>query len=256
LLPDLVLPFDDEEFAGCTVADVLADPDRFEGATLADPNEGPDYGHCVAKILRRPDGTPWIDSFAHGRTVYELKYDAAAVRSAIQKADKTEVVKTLLERAVVADLNAQELEELRDLAAMRSGAGKQAIKTMLKRAQKEQSAPSRSASAVPPGAPTPGRRFTTQPSMRRGCRRCKYSTTYLAHRRPKYRRRATLTTTSRGHGSSASRTRMHLQTQTPTQKSNGNANDQTAHPRTVGVIKDERNGSRRNDRAVHRLCRR
>jgi len=90
-LPDLVLPFDDEEFAGCTVADVLADPDRFEGATLADPNEGPDYGHCVAKILRRPDGTPWIDSFAHGRTVYELKYDAAAVRSAIQKADKTEV---------------------------------------------------------------------------------------------------------------------------------------------------------------------
>lgn len=140
LLPDLVLPFDDEEFAGCTVADVLADPDRFEGATLADPNEGPDYGHCVAKILRRPDGTPWIDSFAHGRTVYELKYDAAAVRSAIQKADKTEVVKTLLERAVVADLNAQELEELRDLAAMRSGAGKQAIKTMLKRAQKEHAA--------------------------------------------------------------------------------------------------------------------
>jgi hypothetical protein len=123
---------------------------------------------------------------------------------------------------------------------MRSGAGKQAIKTMLNRAQKEQSAPSRSASAVPPGAPTPGRRFTTQPSMRRGCRRCKYSTTYLAHRRPKYRRRATLTTASRGHGSSASRTRMHLQTQTPTQKSNGNANDQTAHPRTVGVIKDER----------------
>ena len=32
-----------------------------------------DYGRCVAKILRRPDGTPWIHSFAHGRTVYELK---------------------------------------------------------------------------------------------------------------------------------------------------------------------------------------
>ncbi len=137
LLPDVVLPFDDEEFAGCTVADVLADPDRFEGATLADPNEGPDYGHCVAKILRRPDGTPWIHSFAHGRTVYELKYDAAAVRSAVEKADKPVVVKTLLELAVVADLDEQELEELRDLAAKRSGAGKQAIKTMLKAAQKE-----------------------------------------------------------------------------------------------------------------------
>src|SRR5262245_6118800 len=37
LLPDLVLPFDDADFAGCTVADVIADPTRFEGATLADP---------------------------------------------------------------------------------------------------------------------------------------------------------------------------------------------------------------------------
>ena len=65
---------------GCTVADVLADPERFEGATLADPNEGLDYGRCKAKILRRSDGTPLIHSFAHGRTVYELKLDAAAVR--------------------------------------------------------------------------------------------------------------------------------------------------------------------------------
>jgi hypothetical protein len=109
LLPDIVLPFDDEEFAGCTVADVPAEPDRFEGATLADPNEGPDYGFCVAKILRRPDGALWIHSFAHGRTVYELKYDAAAVRSAIEKADKAEMVKTLLDLAVGADLDVLEL---------------------------------------------------------------------------------------------------------------------------------------------------
>ena len=67
----------------------------------------------------------------------ELKYDAAAVRSAIEKADKAEVVKTFLNLAVVADLNEQELEELRALAAKRSGAGKQTIKTMLKAAQKE-----------------------------------------------------------------------------------------------------------------------
>ena len=36
LLPDVVLPFDDPELTGNTVADVLADPGRFEGATLAD----------------------------------------------------------------------------------------------------------------------------------------------------------------------------------------------------------------------------
>ena len=84
LLPDLELPFDDQEFAGCTVADVLADPDRFVGATLADPLEGTDYGPCKAKIMRRADGTPWINSFAHGRTVYELKYDFRAASDAIR----------------------------------------------------------------------------------------------------------------------------------------------------------------------------
>ena len=70
LRPDVVLPCDDEELAGCTVADVLADPAKFEGETLADPLEGVDYGRCVAKIMLRDDGTPWIHSFAHGRTIY------------------------------------------------------------------------------------------------------------------------------------------------------------------------------------------
>jgi hypothetical protein len=140
LLPDIVLSFDEEEFAGRTVADILADPDRFEGATLADPNEGPDYGYCVAKILRRPDGTPWIHSFAHGRTVYDLKYDAAAVRSAIEKADKAEVVRTFIGLAVLADLSEQELEELRDLVVKLSGTGKLAIKTMFKAAKNDHAA--------------------------------------------------------------------------------------------------------------------
>ena len=94
LRPDIVLPFDDPELAGCTVGDVLADPERFEGETLADPLEGVAYGRCVAKIMRRADGTPWIHSFAHGRTIYELKHDAAAVRKAMEKAAKDEVVAT------------------------------------------------------------------------------------------------------------------------------------------------------------------
>ena len=81
LLPDVVLPFDDPELTGCTVADVLADLDKFEGATLADPLEGVDYGIGKAQIMRRADGSIWIHSFAHGRTVYDLKLDAAAVRA-------------------------------------------------------------------------------------------------------------------------------------------------------------------------------
>ena len=78
LRPDIVLPFDDPELAGCTVGDVLANPECFEGETLADPLEGVAYGRCVAKIMRRADGTPWIHSFAHGRTIYELKLDATS----------------------------------------------------------------------------------------------------------------------------------------------------------------------------------
>jgi hypothetical protein len=40
LLPDLELPFDDEALAGTTVADVLKDPAKFIGETLADPLAG------------------------------------------------------------------------------------------------------------------------------------------------------------------------------------------------------------------------
>jgi hypothetical protein len=75
LLSGVVLPFDDEEFAGCTVADVLTDPKRFDGATMADPIEGVAYGRCKAKVLLRRDGMPLINSFAHGGIVYQLQID-------------------------------------------------------------------------------------------------------------------------------------------------------------------------------------
>ena len=83
LLPDVILPFDDEELSGRTVGDVLANPERFMGATLADPLEGPEYGRGKAKVMRRSDGWPWINSFAHGRVVYELRYDITAADAAI-----------------------------------------------------------------------------------------------------------------------------------------------------------------------------
>ena len=85
LLSDVMLSFDNEELDGATVADVLANPARYEGATLADPLEGTDYGACKAKVMRRSDGTPWIHSFAHGRTVYELRHDAAAVDASLRR---------------------------------------------------------------------------------------------------------------------------------------------------------------------------
>jgi hypothetical protein len=137
LHPDVALPFDDEELSGRTVADVLANPDRFEGATLADPLEGAVYGTCVARIMRRADGSVWIHSFAHGRTVYDLKLDAAAIRKAIKTTAKDEAVRTFIRLAVGADLDAEETEQLRDLAAELGGTSKRTIGAMLKAAQRK-----------------------------------------------------------------------------------------------------------------------
>jgi hypothetical protein len=137
LLPSVVLLFDDPALAGCNVGDVLADPDKFEGATLADPLEGIAYGTCKAKIFRGPDGTPWINSFAHGRTTYDLKYDAAAVRAAIHKAAPDEVVEVFIKFAAEAELDGDELKKLRDEAVLRSGVNTSTIKAQMKREEKE-----------------------------------------------------------------------------------------------------------------------
>jgi hypothetical protein len=138
LLPHIVLPFDDPEFVDCTVADVLADPDRFEGATLADPLEGVEYGICKARVMRRTDGTPWVHSFAHGRTVYELRFDAHAAKAALEKTSKEEAADTFIRLVLAGDLDADELERLRDLASNRSGVGRRVLDSKLKRVCQEQ----------------------------------------------------------------------------------------------------------------------
>ena len=135
LLPDLELPFDDEELAGTTVADVLKDPAKFAGETLADPLEGVGYGTCKAKIMRRADGTLWINSFAHGRTTYDIKLDARSIRAALDNASKDEVVGKFIDLALQADLDAVELEQLLGLTAERSGLGPRVIARTLKRAR-------------------------------------------------------------------------------------------------------------------------
>jgi hypothetical protein len=135
LLPDVVLPFDAPEFEGSTVADVLADPDRFIGATLSDPLEGPSYGVGKAKIMQRSDGTLWINSFAHGRAVYDLKHDARSVEAAIIATPKHRVADIFVEHVLAADLEADEEQRLRYLACDRSGTGRQPMGDKLKAAR-------------------------------------------------------------------------------------------------------------------------
>jgi hypothetical protein len=137
LLPDVVLPFDDQDFKGMTVGDVLADPLRFEGATLADPLEGVGYGRCKAKIMLRSDGAPWIHSFAHGRTAYELRLDARAIRVGVEKARDEAAVDTFVGLALAADLDDVELEQLVDYTAKSTGIGFRAILRKFKAAQQQ-----------------------------------------------------------------------------------------------------------------------
>jgi len=138
LLPAIVLPFDDPALAGKTVADVLADPEAYEGETLADPLEGVSYGRCKAKIMRRDDGTPWIHSFAHGRTIYQLKHDAAAVHAILNAASQHDAISMLINHLLTADLDAVEIEELIASASRQTGIGILAIKRMHKAAREAQ----------------------------------------------------------------------------------------------------------------------
>jgi hypothetical protein len=140
LLPDLELSFDDTDLAGTTVADVLADPERFVGETLADPLEGIGYGPGKAKLMRRADGSVWIHSFAHGRTVYDLKYDYKAVAATLKDATPDGLAATFVGLALSADLDLTEVERLRDLVHDRGGIGKRALDAMLKDAHTRQRA--------------------------------------------------------------------------------------------------------------------
>jgi hypothetical protein len=124
LRPDTELAFDDPDLAGKTVADILVDPAGFEGETLADPLEGVEYGAGKAKIMRRADGSVWIHSFAHGRTVYELKNNFAAARAALEKTTSSQAPDELVRLVRSADLDAAEIEELRNLASAKTGISK------------------------------------------------------------------------------------------------------------------------------------
>jgi hypothetical protein len=137
ILPDLELEWDDDDFAGCTVADVLANPARFDGATLADPLEGIEYGRNKAKILRRPDGSPWIYSLAHGRTTYLLRYDARALEALLVAATPEKTAEVFIAAALNADLNDAQSDALKAQVVQKSGVGKQALNASIKAAKRD-----------------------------------------------------------------------------------------------------------------------
>ncbi len=174
LLPGVVLEFDDPELAGCTVGDVLDDPDAFVGETLADPIEGVEDGRCKAKIMRGGDGTPCIHSFAHGRIHLRAQIRRERSAGVARLATATDAVPTLVRLVGMADLDAVETD---GAAAAGEGLSERRRaryqRALLKAADKEQDA-RRNAAARTRAAAT--RRIRDRCSVRRcltprGCRR-------------------------------------------------------------------------------------
>ena len=134
----LELPFDDPDLAGMTVGDVLDDPPRFAGETLADPIEGVEDGRCKARIMWDGVGPPFIHSFAHGYATYQLRYDAAGVQARIARTDAADVVAAMVRLAGMADLNAVETSALVHEVAERAEVGVRAVQATLKEGLAEQ----------------------------------------------------------------------------------------------------------------------
>jgi hypothetical protein len=138
LLSSVVLEFDDPELAGATVGCVLDDPMKYAGETLADPIEGREDGTCKAIVMIGGDGAPFINSFAHGHTIYRLRYDASAVRARCAVA--TDVVAELVRLDGMAELNAVERTALVQEVARGGDVGVRDIRALLKAAAKERAA--------------------------------------------------------------------------------------------------------------------
>ena len=134
LLADFILPWDDAD-ATATVGDVLDHPDAFEGETLSDPIEGPEYGTGKATVMIGRDGVPFIHSFAHGGGVYRLCYDARAIRERIEKAsDKPDALARLL---LAADVDAVEEDLLVKEVAKAAKVGVRAVRAKIKEVREE-----------------------------------------------------------------------------------------------------------------------
>lgn len=91
-----------------TVDDILAEPDRFHGATCADPIDAGDPGEDprIAQVYTTGQtSSPMIHSFAHGRTKYFLRASATAEFQAdLGATDETERIAALIGHAARAFL--------------------------------------------------------------------------------------------------------------------------------------------------------
>jgi hypothetical protein len=135
LLPAVELTFADPAIGVVTVGVVLADPDKYVDEPLADPWEGPSYGRQTAKVLRRPDGSIFVNSFAHGGQTFELKFDAETIAKILSATAASNVVETMINHVLTGSLDEVETDALVRQAAQQAKVGLLPVRQKLKQAR-------------------------------------------------------------------------------------------------------------------------
>ena len=135
LLPAVELTFADPAIGVVTVGEVLANPDKYVDEPLADPWEGPSYGRQTAKVLRRPNGSIFVNSFAHGGQTFELKLDAEAIKKTLQQTTASNVVEVMINHVLTGSLDEVETDALVRQAAQQANVGLRPIQQKLKAAR-------------------------------------------------------------------------------------------------------------------------
>jgi len=136
LRPSAMLAFNDKKIGTKCVGDVLTDPERYLGKTLADPIEGIEYGRQTAKILRRHGrGELFINSFAHGGRTFTLRHDFDSLTAIVEGLDAKEAAQKFCDLMLIAEVDPVEEKLLIDQVGKLSGAGILPVKTMLKKAR-------------------------------------------------------------------------------------------------------------------------
>jgi hypothetical protein len=138
LYPDIELEFD--HLGIVTVGAVIADPDRYVDETLADPMEGVDYGRCKAMVMRGDDGNLFIHSFAHGRSIYLLRYDLKSAKAAFAQAPGGGTVDHAMAILAQADIEADELDEFIRLVSKITGVGMRPLSARIKKSARSATA--------------------------------------------------------------------------------------------------------------------
>jgi hypothetical protein len=161
LLPAVELVFADPAIGTVTVGDVLANPDKYVDESLADPWEGPSYGRQTARVLQRPDGSLFINSFAHGGQTFELKLDAETIGKILQQTTAANVVRTMINHVLTGDLDEVEVDMLVRQAAAAANVGLRPVQQKLKQARidhdKQQKAAARAMALMNRTDPRPQR---------------------------------------------------------------------------------------------------